>query len=157
MSGRKWMVVSGLIWLGIGSFLMLKGLKWITLAMLLEELPLLLKRLVQLAGSLQQGSLLLMCISLLLGFIKGRMILSKTVYRIVKRLQAETSPVPFSKVYDRKYYIVIALMIGLGFLLRFIPIPFDIRGAVDVTIGSALINGAMLYFRQALYPVTSRT
>jgi hypothetical protein len=38
-------------------------------------------------------------------------------------------------------------MVLLGLVIRFLPIPIDARGLVDVAIGSALINGAMLYFR----------
>jgi hypothetical protein len=37
-------------------------------------------------------------------------------------------------------------------MFRVLSIPFDIRGGVDVAIGSALINGAMLYFRHMLTP-----
>ncbi len=38
-------------------------------------------------------------------------------------------------------------MFFLGFLVRFTTL--DIRGGVDVIIGFALINGAILYFRQS--------
>ena len=38
-------------------------------------------------------------------------------------------------------------MIGLGVLARFVST--DFRGFVDVTIGAALINEAMVYFRNA--------
>jgi hypothetical protein len=150
MSARKWIVISGLSWLVIGSYLMFKGLKWITLAMALPETPGLLRWFVSLAGSLQQGALLLICLGLLIGFIKGRMVLSKSVNRIVKHLRELKEPIQFSNAYDKKYYIILGSMMGLGLLFRFLPIPFDIRGAIDVTIGSALINGAMLYFREAI-------
>jgi hypothetical protein len=40
-------------------------------------------------------------------------------------------------------------MMALGLVFRFLPIPIDLRGLIDVAIGSALINGAMLYFRAA--------
>ena len=156
MSVRKWITVSGLSWLVIGLYLMVKGLKWITLSMTLSEIPRLLEWLTHLVGSLQQGALVLICISLLMGFIKGRMILSKTVNRVVVRLRAEKAPIYFSNVYDRKYYIILGSMIGLGLLFRFLPIAFDVRGAIDVTIGSALMNGAMLYFREAVIPTKNR-
>lgn len=148
MSGRKWMVVSGLSWLVIGTYLMVKGLKWVTLSMLQPETPRLLKWFVGFAGSLQQGALVLICCALLIGFIKGRMVLSKTVNRVVSLLRAGEGP------YDRKYYVIIGSMMGLGLLFRFLPIGYDIRGAIDVTIGSALINGAMLYFRESIVKET---
>jgi hypothetical protein len=149
MSVRKWIVISGLSWLVIGSYLMVKGLKWITLAMALGESPRLLRYFSQLAGSLQQGALVLICLSLLVGFIKGRMVLSKTVSRVVARFRSEKAPIRFANAYDRKYFIILGSMMGLGLLFRFLPIACDIRGGIDVIIGSALINGAMLYFREA--------
>ena len=39
-------------------------------------------------------------------------------------------------------------MACLGFILRFFPL--DVRGAVDIAVGSALINGAILYLRHAI-------
>ena len=152
MSVKKWIVVSGMTWLVIGSYLMVKGLKWITLSMTLAETPRMMGWFSGIAGSLQQGALLLICLALLIGFIKGRTVLAKSVNRVVARLQAEKAPIRFSNAYDRKYFIIIGSMMGLGMVLRFLPIPFDIRGAVDVTVGSALINGAMLYFRAAVMP-----
>lgn len=149
MSVRKWIVVSGLSWLVIGAYLMVKGLKWITVAM--QETPALLKWLVGLAGSVQQGALILISAALLVGFIKGRMVLSKSVSRIVSHLRSQKGKIQMSNAYDRKYYMILAAMMGIGMLFRFLPIPNDIRGFVDVTIGSALMNGAMLYFRQALF------
>ncbi len=148
MKAKHWIVVSGFSWLVIGVYLMYKGLNWVTLAMMQPETPALLQWLKQLAGSLQQGALVLICLSLLVGFIKGRMVLSKTVNRIVDRLYSLQDPIPFANAYDRKYYVILASMMGLGLLFRVLPIAFDIRGAIDVTIGSALINGSMLYFRQ---------
>ena len=38
-------------------------------------------------------------------------------------------------------------MVFLGISMRFLPLAQDIRGFVDLTIGAALMNGALLYFR----------
>ena len=156
MSAKKWIVISGVSWMVIGVYLMVKGLNWITQAMMLQETPRVLKWFVGLGGSLQQGGLLLICLALLIGFIKGRMVLSKTVARVVSRLRASKGPIPFANAYDRKYYVVVGFMMLLGLLLRFLPIAFDVRGAIDVVIGSALMNGAMLYFREAVLPTQAR-
>ena len=40
-------------------------------------------------------------------------------------------------------------MVGLGALIKVLNLPLDVRGAIDIVIGSALINGAMIYFRSA--------
>jgi hypothetical protein len=156
MNARKWIVVSGVSWLVVGSYLMVKGLNWVALAMVSppgrspERSPLI-QWLSTFTGSVQQGALILICAALFVGFIKGRLVLSKTVHRVTTRLRSEKSPIHFSRAYDRKYYVILGSMMGLGLLFRFLPIAFEIRGAIDVTIGSALINGAMLYFRQAVF------
>jgi hypothetical protein len=98
-----------------------------------------------LVGARQQAGLLLISAGLFLGFLKGRVVLAKTVKRISERIPEGESNI--SQVYDKKYYVILAIMVGIGITFRFLPIPLDFRGAVDVTIGSALMNGAMLYFR----------
>ncbi len=40
-------------------------------------------------------------------------------------------------------------MMGIGVVFRFLPISHEIRGCVDIAIGSALIQGAFLYFLSA--------
>jgi len=57
------------------------------------------------------------------------------------------NPVSIAKIYTWQYYVLLSSMVLLGVLVRFLP--FDIRGGVDIIIGSALINGATIYFRQA--------
>lgn len=152
MSIRKWIVVSGLTWLAVGSLLMVKGLKWITQAITTSEGASLIQGLASLAGTTHQGGLFLICIALFIGFIKGRMILSKTVQRVVLRLRSQEAPIPLSHAYDRRYVLLLSSMMLLGLLFRFLPIGLDIRGAMDVAIGSALMHGAMLYFREAVVP-----
>jgi hypothetical protein len=156
LTTRQWITVSGLTWLAIGILLMIKGLKFLTQAMTLIETPPLLKWAAQMAGSVSQGALALICISLFIGFIKGRMILSKTVQRIVLRLENQSSPIEISNAYDRKYLVLLGAMMSLGMLFRFLPIGLDIRGSIDVAIGSALINGAMLYFRESVRPLAQK-
>lgn len=148
MKAKQWIVISGFSWLVIGVYLMLKGLSCMTLAMMEQQTPVVLMWLKIGVGSIHQGALALICLSLLIGFIKGRLVLSKTVSRIAARIYAQAEPIRIANAYDRKYYVILASMVGLGLLFRVVSIPYDIRGAIDVTIGSALINGAMLYFRQ---------
>lgn len=145
-------MISGISWLAIGSYLMVKGLNWIVIAMAQPEPSHLIKWLASFAGSIQQGALVLICASLLVGFIKGRTLLARTVKRVISHLQAQKPPVHFLAAYDRKYFIILGSMIGLGLLMRWLALPPDIHGGIDVAIGSALINGAMLYFREALIP-----
>jgi hypothetical protein len=77
------------------------------------------------------------------------MVLSKSVMRMVGHVRALPTPAPLWKIYPSKFYLLIALMMSFGFLLRFIGVPEDIRGVVILAVGTALVNGAMQYFRQA--------
>ncbi len=148
LSRRVWFIISGVSWLGIGMMLLMKGLRFVVAS---TEQGALVGWLARIAGSKQQGTLMLICLGLLIGFIKGRTVLAKTVKRIGARIRV-AEQLSIHEVYDRKYYIVLAAMIGIGMIFRFVPIPLDVRGFVDVAIGSALMNGAMLYFREMLAP-----
>lgn len=105
------------------------------------------------AGTRQQGALIVVCLGLLIGFIKGRTVLAKTVRRIAERINLHSGNLTLKEAYDRKYWIVIGIMMTLGMMFRVFPVPMDIHGGIDVAIGSALINGAMLYFRRLLAPI----
>ena len=100
-------------------------------------------------GSAQQASTVVIALGLLIGWLKGRFVLSKTVKRVVDGIAILKTPIRTHQVYSRKYWILIASMIALGMSLRILPIPVDIRGFVDIAVGSALIQGSLLYFRAA--------
>ena len=128
MKQQRWILISGLIWGCIGVFLLFKGLQILTV----------LKN--------QNLATLWISIGLLIGFIKGRFVLSKTVNRITKHIYSLSEPIALKDVYPLSYWILVSSMFAIGFFLRLVPL--EIRGFVDVTIGSALINGAMLYFKK---------
>jgi hypothetical protein len=153
LSKRTWLIISGIKWLGIGVMLLTKGLRLITSAaeQISVEAPLI-KAFQSFAGSRHQSALLIICLGLFIGFIKGRTVLSKTVGRIADRINLHPGSLSLKEAYDQKYWIVIGLMMGLGMMFKFLPISIDIRGGIDVAIGSALINGAMLYFRRIVAP-----
>lgn len=145
--------LAGLTWLIIGVFLLSLGIHFI-----LETIrtPLL----TQIAGRFSiaffvekftsdrtQAILWILCFSLLVGYLKGKMVLAKSVHRQIKRIDSLQNPAHLKHLYSKGYYLLVALMICLGMVLRFLPITLDTRGAIDMAIGAALINGAVLYFR----------
>lgn len=147
MKQKAAITLSGFLWLAIGTFLLYKGLCFIS-----DGVPLtnsLSFRFQTLFGSSSQAATGLIATGLLLGFAKGRLIFPKTVRRVVARIQTLSTPIRLKQLYPLSYWILIASMVGLGVLMRFLPIPIDARGLIDVAIGSALMNGAMLYFRAA--------
>ncbi len=145
MKLRPWNVIlfTGLVWLLVGFFLTLKGLKLIVSGVFSENF------FISWIGSFENASLVLIACSLLLGFIKGRFVMIKTINRVTKHLLSLPYPLKVTNLYPTSYYILLGSMILLGILCKFLGIPKMLLGCIDLTIGSALINGAMIYFRYA--------
>lgn len=144
-------ILSGLIWVGVGTLLLSMGLNFIVESILKDNLTTLKRPVLDffasIAGGPDQGAIVLIMLALLIGFLKGRVVFKKTVGRTIARIRALPEPAPLSQIYAKGYYFLLALMFILGFIVRYFPL--DIRGGVDVAIGSALLNGSILYFRQA--------
>ncbi len=147
MKHRSWIVFSGFIWFAIGLSLIYKGLHFISTAAFQADS--LCFKMQGLFGSPQHAATGLIAAGLLIGFLKGRFVLSKTVQRVVTRIASLKLPIRFADVYSKSYWILILSMVGIGISFRFLPISLDLRGLVDLAIGSALVNGSMLYFRAA--------
>lgn len=153
LSHTALIVISGLVWLGIGIFLLSLGLNLIVGSTQYEVLVIgkhtpILETLAPHFG-LEQAALLLVVLCLAVGYAKGRFVLGKSARRGVARILTFSNPTSIANIYSGPYYLLLAAMIGLGMSIKFLGLPDDVRGAVDVIIGSALINGAMIYFRLA--------
>jgi hypothetical protein len=155
LSHGKLIVISGLVWFAIGLYLLQLGL-----ALLLggvdpvnvaskEHYPLI-KTLYLYFGSFENAVLALIVAALLVGYIKGRYVLGKSAKRGVARILGFPNPTNLSNIYSGKYYILLAAMVALGVSIKYLGLSNDIRGLVDAAIGSALINGAMVYFKLAI-------
>ncbi|GAB4236727.1 MAG: hypothetical protein Tsb0021_16530 [Chlamydiales bacterium] len=88
-------------------------------------------------------------IALIVGYYKGRYILSKSALRISNRILLLSKPLNPAHIYPWTYYLLVGGMILLGMSFKFLGFPNDVRGIVDITIGAALINGALAYFKIA--------
>lgn len=146
-------LLSGAVWLGVGIMLLTKGLNLVVQAAHPDHFSAkawIIPSLTSIAGGREQAALLIIATGLLLGFIKGRWVLVKSVQRTVTRILSQPSPLKFSQIYAKSYYFLILGMMGLGFILKLLPLAADFKGLIDVAIGSALMNGALLYFRCAL-------
>lgn len=145
-------MISGMIWFAIGIYLLPLGLNFIvtsaqTSLSLPENTFPLLSFLEGWIGGLEQAAIVVVALGLLMGFFKGRYVLSKSVNRLVKRIRSLPEPTPITSIYGPAYYILLGSMMMIGIGIKYLGVPYDIRGMIDVTIGAALINGAMLYFR----------
>lgn len=141
--------LSGLIWFAIGVYLLQLGLHFLlesTYAVSYENYPLI-NFLKTYSGTVESAVLVLVACGLLIGYMKGKYVLGKSAQKGVERIRSFPNPTSLKNIYSLKYYILLALMIGLGMSVKYLGFAKDVRGLVDVAIGSALVNGAMCYFR----------
>ena len=139
-------LLSGLVWLAVGGMLLLMGVR------LLNELlagttsfPLI-DLLAYSAGGREEGAAFLVALSLVIGTLKARTVFRKTVNRALSRFSTLPNPLSLAKIYPLSTYILIASMMGVGLALRYFGVSPDIRALVLLTVGIALINGAIFYF-----------
>ncbi|HRD55370.1 MAG TPA: hypothetical protein PLC42_03130 [Parachlamydiaceae bacterium] len=154
---RKSLVaISGAIWLFAGALLMWKGINYLIDASqnaAFNGYPLI-KWLSPYFSSIESLLLLLAAFALLIGFCKGKFILAKSAKRVMGRINNLSDPAPISKMYSLQYCLLLGAMIFLGISMKYLGIPEDVRGVVDVAVGASLINGSMHYFR-AIYDTWS--
>lgn len=148
-------ILSGVTWMGIGMFLMIKGFTLILVPMVSVSPAVVLPYLCKWLGDVQQAALLWVCLGLLIGFFKGRVVLKKSAERIMKRILSLPEPSDLTSIYPRSYLMLLGLMMSLGMVLKWIPIPSDVKGLIDVAVGSALVNGSAFYFRYFALPKKS--
>ncbi len=139
-------VLSGVIWMGAGFFLLLKGFS-LLLHPQIGKTAILIPLMNSFGAGGEQASLVLVSLGLVIGFLKGRVVLGKAANKVIGRILSLHNPFPISSLYSRSYVILLSSMIALGVCLRWIPVPYDVKGVIDVAIGSALINGSAFYFR----------
>lgn len=153
LSHRQLIILSGIVWFLVGVFLLNVGLR-----LILEPIAdgsnryqneLFMGLLGHTFGGVQAAALLTIALALIVGYWKGRYILGKSARKGVERILGFPNPTSLFNVYSPKYYILLGCMIGLGVLIKVFNVPSDLRGWIDVAIGAALINGAMIYFQYA--------
>lgn len=150
VSHRTLVILSGLVWSLIGAFLFSFGI-FLILKEVQEALPQKhyspLAHLSQYFPDPKIGIPVLITAALLVGYLKGKYVLGKSVARQVHRIYSFAPPISLKYLYSPGYYFLIGGMCALGISMRYLPIAIATRGAVDIAIGSALLQGAILYFR----------
>jgi hypothetical protein len=93
-------VLSGMIWMGVGVMLLIKGFS-LLLHPVAGKSSLLLPYFDAFSVSREQASLVLVASGLVLGFLKGRLVLAKSASRVLKRITSLPNPLPITKMYGR--------------------------------------------------------
>jgi hypothetical protein len=135
------------VWLIVGVALFFNGMRLILhfLGDVPFEAPLL-GVLDRFFGGKEYGAIALIALSLFVGRMKGRTILTRAAKKGIARLDQISEPIRVTELYAPRFFLLIALMMGLGLTLRFLGTPEDIRGAVNLAVGAALIQGALFAF-----------
>lgn len=133
-----WLRLAGALWALGGLSLCLKGSGFLSQA-LAEG-----KGAISLLGSSREDLSLLASLGIVLGWVKGKFAMRRAVERTVKRI-APLEQVSWKEVFPLSFWILMGGMVALGASLRYLPLPLDIRGALDLAIGTALLYGANRY------------
>ncbi len=153
-SHRNLIYLSGFIWMMIGLLLLRMGssLLWNGGQSLPEEkwqfLPLA-TFLAPYMGGIQIALIFLAFVGLFIGYFKGKFVLSKSAHRVVNRIKSYPNPTSLANIYSPGYYVLLTMMMSLGMVIKYLNIPNDIRGCLDIAIGLALLIGSLVYFRLA--------
>lgn len=97
-------------------------------------------------GSTENALALIIVIALILGNLKGKLVLSKMALKMQKRIQPLEEPISIAHLYTRSNVLLIGAMMLLGIILNALFIGNDIRACIDIAVGAALVRGAMRYF-----------
>ena len=121
---RNAILLSGALWLGIGIFLLTKGIYLFVYGVnaaggAQKEFPLI-KKITEYTKDPRQAVLILACSALFIGFFKGRMILKKSVRRVVGRICSLPSPLSIKNLYSKGYLALVAGMMGMGMLQSYL-------------------------------------
>ena len=136
-------IFSGLIWLLSGVSLLNLGLKLLTRQDGFSSF-------FNFFGGKEEGSTLLIATALLVGILKGKYVLKKSAVQVLTRIYSLPNPTPVAQAYSSKALILLAGMMSLGMGIKYLGIPNDIRGFIDVAVGAALIQGSTHYFKAIL-------
>lgn len=149
LSHKTLIYISGLVWLGVGFMLLRIGLNLLLIPDPYNLSTPLLTYFSANFGSYAVALNLLLATALLIGYFKGKFVLGKSARKGVERIATFPNPTHFSNIYSSKYYILLGSMIFIGMSIKYLGIPTDIRGLIDIAIGVALLTGGMVYFRLA--------
>ena len=121
VSHRMMITISGLIWVAVGILLTQIGVGLMTelLKPTVETKIAFFDKFSAMLGT-DQAVLCLVVIALVIGFLKGKFVLEKSAQKGVHRIHQMPNPAPLKDIYNARYYILLALMMGLGMSIKYL-------------------------------------
>ncbi|MBX2860510.1 MAG: hypothetical protein KTR14_04705 [Vampirovibrio sp.] len=83
--------------------------------------------------------------AVIIGYGKGKFVLSKTSSKNIERLQEFSEPQKLSNVYSTRSWVIIAIMFALSASLTLFGVDTFWRGGVNLAIGLALLISSLRY------------
>lgn len=135
--------LTGLLWFFIGLFLTVSGIVFFLKAYEMQSTLWILP----LFPAKEIGFLVLFLVAIILGFLKARFLLMRSVKKMTSKLLKMENPVVLKKLYPITFYLLVFCMLSLGLILRLLHIPQDVKAFFMLTVGIGLLNGSALYFQ----------
>jgi hypothetical protein len=117
-------LAAGLLWSAVGSGLLIAGTRWLLTAPWRIAAP-------------------VWVLAVAAGFAKARFVLDRPARRIVSRIEERGDSRCLGGFLSWRSWILVALMMALGRLLRESPLPIPARGAIYAVIGVALLAASL--------------
>jgi hypothetical protein len=89
----------------------------------------------------------LVALAIGIGFYKGWDILGPVAKQNLLRLRRLPQPSPVYQVFSKATWIIVAVMMLLGALLRIFPLPNGVRATILIAVGIGMLMGAANYLR----------
>lgn len=143
MNKNRLYTLAGTVWGLVGLFLVVRGAIMYQAALDTQNAS-------------QTALAVSIAVSIILGTVKGRFVLSKTARRNKSRIESIEEPLKIYHVYAKSFYILIIGMIGLGIALRtwneYLG-GYIVVGAIYCGIGLALMVSSLVYWKTEPQPV----
>ena len=142
MDKQRLLQVAGLIWIIVGLFLIYRGSGLYNLAVIEQNTS-------------KEALIISVILGVVIGILKGKFVLSKTALRNRNRINQLVPPLSIHHVFSGSFYVLIAGMMILGFLLREFNAylgGYVVVASIYCGIGMALIAASSVYWKNDQLP-----
>ena len=142
MDKQRLLQVAGLIWIIVGLFLIYRGSGLYNLAVIEQNTS-------------KETLIISVILGVVIGILKGKFVLSKTALRNRNRINQLVPPLSIHHVFSGSFYVLIAGMMILGFLLREFNAylgGYVVVASIYCGIGMALIAASSVYWKNDQLP-----
>ncbi len=87
-------------------------------------------------------------IAFVLGFLKGKFVLTKIGRKNIARIEQLPDASPFYRTFSLRSWMLVLLMIVIGRTIRFLGAPYLVVGVIYIAVGFALLLGSRTYLER---------